>query len=121
MQILGAGGQICVGVTVNGGWCEDNWRSLTPPARTAESHFIFDSTGGAIENITVNGTYFSGSAIGTRAIKATTIFDLLISAPITSTTGGANMIQTNSCTGWIENWRFINSTTQLILLEMEIL
>jgi hypothetical protein len=110
MQILGTGGYTCVGVTVNGGWCEDNWRSLVAPARTAESHFIFVGTGGDVENVTVNGTLFSGSATSERAIKATTIFDLLINAPITSVTGGASMISTISCSGWMQNWRNSNSS-----------
>jgi hypothetical protein len=108
MSIDTSGGLVCVGVTVNGGWCEGNWASSGTPS--SEAHFTLVGTGGDCENITVNGTLFSGGAGSVRAIKATDIYDLLINAPITSTSGGANMIQTNTCTGWIQNWRYTNTT-----------
>jgi hypothetical protein len=110
MAIDGGPGKVCVGVTTNGGWCEGNWRSLSGAPLLAEAHFNFVGTSGDVENITVNGTFFSGSATSCRAIKATTIFDLLINAPITSTTGGAAMITTISCSGWIQNWRYTNTS-----------
>jgi hypothetical protein len=110
MAIDGSSGNVCVGVTVNGGWCEGNWRSLTGAPLLAEAHFEFIGTGGDVENITVNGTLFSGSATSERAIKANTIYDLLVNAPITSTTGGAGMISTTSCTGWLDNWRAATGT-----------
>jgi len=110
LNIDGSGGRVCVGVTTNGGWCEGNWSSLSGAPLFAEAHFNFLGVGGDVENVTVNGTYFSGDATSERAIKANTIYDLLISAPITSTTGGVGMIQTTACTGWIENWRNTNST-----------
>lgn len=104
-----SGGKVCVGVTVNGGWCEGNWTSSGTPS--TEAHFEFTGTGGDCENVTVNGTLFSGGAGSVRAIKASNIFDLLINAPITSTSGGANMIQTNTCTGWMQNWRYSEDGT----------
>ena len=110
LNIDGSGGRVCVGVTTNGGWCEGNWSSLSGAPLLAEAHFNFLGVGGDVENVTVNGTYFSGGAISERAIKANTIYDLLISAPITSTSGGAGMIVTTACTGWIENWRNTNTT-----------
>ena len=110
LNIDGSGGRVCIGVTTNGGWCEGNWSSLSGAPLLAEAHFNFVGVGGDVENVTVNGTYFSGSATSERAIKANTIYDLLISAPITSTSGGAGMIATTACTGWIENWRNTNTT-----------
>jgi hypothetical protein len=109
LAIDASGGIVCVGITVNGGWCEGNWTSAGTPS--SEAHFEFTGTGGDCENITVNGTLFSGGAGSVRAIKASNIYDLLINAPITSTSGGANMIQTNTCTGWMQNWRYSEDGT----------
>jgi len=100
---IGDAGFVCVGVHINGGWCEGNWSTSGTPAN--EAHFNFNGVGGDFENLYIYGTLFSGGPSSVRAIKANTIYDLLISAPITSTTGGAGMISTTNCTGWLENWR----------------
>lgn len=105
---IGDSGYTCVGVYINGGWCEGNWTSSGTPS--SEAHFTLNGTGGDFENIYVNGTFFSGSPTSVRAIKANDIFDLLINAPITSTTGGAGMISTIDCTGWIQNWRQLGTS-----------
>ena len=110
MYADGNAGQVLVGVHVHGGWCEDNWRGLSVPARTAQAHFEFIGVGGSFENFTVQDTLFSGSATGERAIIANDIHDLNIIAPITSTSGGANIIQTIDSFGWLNFWRHSGST-----------
>jgi hypothetical protein len=99
---------LIIGVTLNGGWFEGNWRSVSGAALLVEAHLNMDGVGGDIENVTVNGTFFSGSATSERAIKANGLYYLTINAPVTNTSGGAGMIQTNNCSGWINDYRQVS-------------
>jgi hypothetical protein len=100
-------GQLVLGVRIIRGWFESNWRSLTPPAITAEYHLDINGSVGAVEDIVVDSTFFSLDATSERAIRYNTVFGGRIIAPQTGGASGTGQIAISNGSGFIDEYRSI--------------
>jgi len=111
MSISTGAGQIVLGVRVIRGWFEDNWRSLVPPARTAEYHLDVNGLVGAIEDIVVDSTFFSLSATSERAIRYQTVYYGRIIAPQIGGVSGTGQISISGGSGFVDEYRALATST----------
>lgn len=99
---------VASGIHWIGGWCEGNWLSVASgAARHAKYHIDVNGTasGAAVNNLSLRGTYFNGSATECAAMHLNKVFFMRLDGPLTQQLAGAIVVDNAASSGWLDHYQ----------------